>query len=103
MVGTEARMRLSLVISLPPPARGTLKSTRIKTRLPRSWRSRTDLMLIRLCISLRREAKMHADRCPILDYGNPGIHYIYERHENPPDSRGIRQLPVRGRQALRTR
>src|SRR6185312_15358874 len=39
MVGSEARMRLSLVISWPPFASGTLKSTRMNTRLPRRSRS----------------------------------------------------------------
>ena len=39
MVGSEARMRLSLVISCPPLASGTLKSTRMKTRFPLRSRS----------------------------------------------------------------
>src|SRR5580658_1955669 len=44
MVGREARMRLSLVISWPPDARGTLKSTRMKTRLPVKSRSSMEIL-----------------------------------------------------------
>ena len=46
MLGSDALMRLSLVISLPPGARGTLKSTRMKTRLFRRSRSRMESVLI---------------------------------------------------------
>src|SRR5450432_307808 len=42
MFGSEARMRLSLVISCPPGANGTLKSTRIKTVLFLRSRSRIE-------------------------------------------------------------
>src|SRR5579872_2605649 len=56
MLGSEARMRLSEVISLPPSAKGTLKSTRIKTRLPVRSRSRIDKVAIVLlfCTVVRR-------------------------------------------------
>src|ERR1039457_1386383 len=47
MVASDALMRLSLVISWPPGAKGTLKSTRIKTRLFFRSRSRTDSLGIR--------------------------------------------------------
>src|SRR5579885_2929160 len=46
MVGTAARIRLSLVISLPPGASGTLKSTRMNTRLPFKSRSRIETVPI---------------------------------------------------------
>src|SRR5271155_1080995 len=46
MLGREALMRLSLVISFPPGARGTLKSTLMKTRLPWRFRSLIDSVLI---------------------------------------------------------
>ena len=42
MVGKDALIRLSLVISCPPGARGTLKSTRMKTTLFSRSRSRID-------------------------------------------------------------
>src|ERR1700690_3691119 len=48
MVGSDARMRLSLVISLPPAASGTLKSTRMKPRLPLRSRSRMESLGMRL-------------------------------------------------------
>src|SRR5579863_4182313 len=48
MLGSEALMRLSLVISRPPAARGTLKSTRMKTRFPLRSRSRIERVLIGL-------------------------------------------------------
>src|ERR1022692_452802 len=47
MVASDALMRLSLVISWPPGAKGTLKSTRIKTHLFFRSRSRTDSLGIR--------------------------------------------------------
>src|SRR5580693_7266580 len=46
MVGSDALMRLSLVISLPPLASGTLKSTRMKTRLPFRSRSRIESVIV---------------------------------------------------------
>src|SRR5580658_5522277 len=42
MVGSDARIRLSLVISCPPGASGTLKSTRMKTVLPLRSKSRIE-------------------------------------------------------------
>ena len=42
IVGSEARMRVSSVIL--PPSRGTLKSTRTRTRLPLTSRSLTDCL-----------------------------------------------------------
>src|SRR5579862_7379389 len=52
-------MRLSLVISLPPAARGTLKSTRMKRRLPLRSRSRMESLGIGLVCTreIRREAR----------------------------------------------
>src|SRR5579863_9293680 len=46
MLGRDARMRLSLVISWPPGASGTLKSTRMKRRLPFKSKSRMERVLI---------------------------------------------------------
>src|ERR1051326_7249587 len=46
MVGSDARMRVSS--STRPSARGTLKSTRTKTRLPCRSRSRIDSVIARL-------------------------------------------------------
>src|SRR5580704_7401816 len=46
MLGSDARMRLSLVISWPPGASGTLKSTRMKRRLPFKSKSRMERVLI---------------------------------------------------------
>src|SRR5580698_7993334 len=46
MLGSDALMRLSLVISAPPGASGTLKSTRMKTRLPFRSSSRIERVLM---------------------------------------------------------
>src|SRR5579871_4462234 len=54
MLGSDARMRLSLVISWPPGASGTLKSTRMKRRLPFKSRSRMERVLIFLLFCLFR-------------------------------------------------
>src|SRR2546427_5923842 len=45
MLGSEALIRLSLVISFPPGASGTLKSTLMKTRFPFRSRSRIESVL----------------------------------------------------------
>src|SRR5258708_26877488 len=45
MLGSDALMRLSLVISCPPGASGTLKSTRMKTRFPFRSRSRIERVM----------------------------------------------------------
>src|SRR5258708_6096482 len=45
MLGSEALIRLSLVISFPPGASGTLKSTLMKTRFPLRSRSRIETVL----------------------------------------------------------
>src|SRR5487761_1947762 len=56
MLGREALMRLSLVISFPPGASGTLKSTLMKTRFPSSERSRIDNVLMALSCQNERVA-----------------------------------------------
>src|ERR1700733_11461328 len=48
MVGNDARTLLSLVISCPPGASGTLKSTRMKAVLPLRFKSRIDTLGILL-------------------------------------------------------
>src|SRR5438270_14022835 len=61
MLGSEALIRLSLVISRPPGARGTLKSTRIKTRLFFRSRSRMESVLmgvVSLCRTLRYDSSL---------------------------------------------
>src|ERR1700733_6694168 len=62
MVGSDARTLLSLVISCPPAASGTLKSTRMKVVLSFKSRSRIETFDIYL-----RFLKMDLSRLHIVD------------------------------------
>src|SRR6266566_4589837 len=66
MLGSEARIRLSLVISFPPGASGTLKSTLMKTRFPFRSRSRIERVLtVSILPKQTPTAASHLRRLPL--------------------------------------
>src|SRR6266481_5181454 len=66
MLGSEALIRLSLVISFPPGASGTLKSTLMKTRFPFKSRSRIERVLtVSILPKQAPTAAAHLRRLPL--------------------------------------